>query len=259
MICIQKSIVACLTAAVLGVGLPGTGVTVPAVALGPAPITLNSTTSPIPDVVGVSGSWTRTAQGGYTAVAPPGQNAAATSEQVVAGTARYTADVKVDAGSPYGVGRSSSERLPTPLRDTRCNACHHGHGFQPHVRPCGPLHGALSWRGRLPDPGEVSMNAHRRRAAVVAIISFLVGAASYAATTWPGQAEQQGVDDAAIRISATSAGHHGRSTHRVRERAQRVNDLPEGRRSVEAGLDAAADEGVRPSLSPWRAATSTWS
>ena len=42
---------------------------------------LNSTTSPIPDVAGTSGTWTRTAQGGYTAVAPPGQNAAATSEQ----------------------------------------------------------------------------------------------------------------------------------------------------------------------------------
>lgn len=100
----NKRIVAGLTAAVLGVGLAGTGVTAPAVALDPAPVTLNSTTSPIPDVVGVSGSWTRTVQGGYTAVAPSGQNAAATSEQVVAGTARYTASVKVDAGSPYGVG-----------------------------------------------------------------------------------------------------------------------------------------------------------
>ena len=100
----HKRIVAGLTAAVLGVGLAGTGVTAPAVALDPAPVTLNSTTSPIPDVVGVSGSWTRTAHGGYTAVAPSGQNAAATSEQVVAGTARYTASVTVDAGSPYGVG-----------------------------------------------------------------------------------------------------------------------------------------------------------
>ncbi len=100
----HKRIVAGLTAAVLGVGLAGTGVTAPAVALDPAPVTLNSTTSPIPDVVGVSGSWTRTVQGGYTAVAPSGENAAATSEQVVAGTARYTASVTVDAGSPYGVG-----------------------------------------------------------------------------------------------------------------------------------------------------------
>ncbi|MFJ5957803.1 GH32 C-terminal domain-containing protein [Paenarthrobacter sp. NPDC092416] len=100
----HKRIVAGLTAAVLGVGFAGTGVTAPAVALDPAPITLNSTTSPIPDAVGVSGAWTRTAQGGYTGVAPSGQNAAAVSEQVVAGTARYTASVKVDAGSPYGVG-----------------------------------------------------------------------------------------------------------------------------------------------------------
>lgn len=100
----HKRIVAGLTAAVLGVGFAGTGVTAPAVALEPAPITLSSTTSPIPDAVGVSGTWTRTAQGGYTAVAPSGQNAVAVSEQVVAGTARYTAAVKVDAGSPYAVG-----------------------------------------------------------------------------------------------------------------------------------------------------------
>ncbi|BCW38099.1 hypothetical protein StoSoilA2_41550 [Arthrobacter sp. StoSoilA2] len=100
----HQRIVAGLTAAVLGVGLAGTGVTAPAVALDPVPVTLNSTTSPVPDVVGVSGSWTRTEQGGYTAVAPSGQNAAAVSEQVVAGTARYTASVTVDAGSPYGVG-----------------------------------------------------------------------------------------------------------------------------------------------------------
>ncbi|MGP0223751.1 GH32 C-terminal domain-containing protein [Paenarthrobacter sp. NCHU4564] len=100
----HKRIVAGLTAAVLGVGFAGTGVTAPAVALNPAPVTLNSTTSPIPDVAGTSGTWTRTAQGGYTAVAPSGQNAAATSEQVIAGTARYTASVKVDGGSPYGVG-----------------------------------------------------------------------------------------------------------------------------------------------------------
>jgi levanbiose-producing levanase len=100
----QKRIVAGLAAAVLGVGFAGTGVTAPAVALDPAPVTLNSTTSPIPDVVGVSGSWTRSAEGGYTAVAPSGQNIAAVSEQRVAGTARYTAEVKVDAGSPYAVG-----------------------------------------------------------------------------------------------------------------------------------------------------------
>ncbi|MEV7607636.1 glycoside hydrolase family 32 protein [Paenarthrobacter sp. NPDC089322] len=101
---VNRKIVAGLTAAVLGVGIVGTGVTAPAVALNPSPVTLNSTTSPIPDAVGVTGSWTRTAQGGYTAVAPSGQNAAATSEQVVAGTARYTASVKIDAGSPFGVG-----------------------------------------------------------------------------------------------------------------------------------------------------------
>ncbi|NYD77782.1 glycoside hydrolase family 32 protein [Arthrobacter cupressi] len=100
----HKRIVAGLTAAVLGVGFAGTGAAVPAVALGPGPVTLNSTTSAMPDAVGVSGSWTRTAQGGYTAVAQSGQNAAAISEQLVAGTARYTAGVKVDAGTPFGVG-----------------------------------------------------------------------------------------------------------------------------------------------------------
>ena len=100
----HKRIVAGLTAAVLGVGFAGTGAAVPAAALGPGPVTLNSTTSAMPDAVGVSGSWTRTSQGGYTAVAQSGQNAAAISEQLVAGTARYTAGVKVDAGTPYGVG-----------------------------------------------------------------------------------------------------------------------------------------------------------
>ncbi|OFI37021.1 levanase [Arthrobacter sp. SW1] len=100
----HKRIVAGLTAAVLGTGFAGTGAAVPAAALGPGPVTLNSTTSTMPDAVGVTGSWTRTAQGGYTAVAQSGQNAAAISEQLVAGTARYTAGVKVDAGTPFGVG-----------------------------------------------------------------------------------------------------------------------------------------------------------
>ncbi|UVJ39401.1 glycoside hydrolase family 32 protein [Arthrobacter sp. CJ23] len=101
----HNRIVAGLAAAVLSVGFAGTGVVAPAAAVDPAgPVTLNSTTSPIPDAVGVSGTWTRTAQGGYTAVAPSGQNIAAVSEQLVAGTARYTAGITVDAGSPYGVG-----------------------------------------------------------------------------------------------------------------------------------------------------------
>ncbi|ADX71906.1 levanase [Pseudarthrobacter phenanthrenivorans] len=100
----HRRLVAGLTAAALGVGFAGTGATETAVALEPAPVTLGSTTSPIPDVTGTSGSWSRTADGGYIAVAPSGQNAAATSEQMVAGTARYTAGIKVDAGSPYGVG-----------------------------------------------------------------------------------------------------------------------------------------------------------
>ncbi len=77
----------------------------PAVALGGGgPITLDSTTSPVPDVVGVTGAWTRTAQGGYTAAAQAEQNIAAISEQLVDGTARYTAQVTVDGGTPFGVG-----------------------------------------------------------------------------------------------------------------------------------------------------------
>lgn len=100
----HKRLLAGLTAAFLGAGVTGTGTAAPAAALEPAPVTRNSTTSPIPDVAGAGGTWTRTDQGGYTGVAPAGHNAAATSEQAIAGTARYTASVTVDAGSPYGVG-----------------------------------------------------------------------------------------------------------------------------------------------------------
>ena len=100
----HKRIAAGLTAAVLGAGFAGTGAAAPAAALDSAPVTLNSTTSPIPDAVGASGTWTRTTQGGYTGVAPSGQNAAATSEQVIAGTARFTASIAVDPASPFAVG-----------------------------------------------------------------------------------------------------------------------------------------------------------
>ncbi|MHC6222729.1 GH32 C-terminal domain-containing protein [Arthrobacter sp. MMS24-S77] len=101
----HQRIVAGLAATVLVLGFAGTGVAAPAFAANDDdPVTLGSTTSPIPDAVGVTGNWTRTPQGGYTAVAPSGQNIAAVSEQLVAGTARYTAGIAVDAGSPYGVG-----------------------------------------------------------------------------------------------------------------------------------------------------------
>ena len=98
---------------------------------------------------------------------------------------------------------------------------------------------AISWRGRLPDPEEVTMNAHKRRTAVLAISSILLGAASYAATIGPGQAEQQVTDDATILISTITVGHDARKTHRDRERASGSTD---GQKSAEAGLDAAADE-----------------
>lgn len=101
----HQRIVAGLAATVLVLGFAGTGVAAPALAASDDdPVTLGSTTSPIPDAVAVTGNWTRTTQGGYTAVAPSGQNIAAVSEQLVAGTARYTAGVTVDAGSPHGVG-----------------------------------------------------------------------------------------------------------------------------------------------------------
>ena len=76
----------------------------PAQASGQAPITVNSTTSSLPDAAAQGGSWTRTAEGGYTAVVPSGQNGAAISEQLINGTARYTAEVSVDPGTPHGVG-----------------------------------------------------------------------------------------------------------------------------------------------------------
>ncbi|WLQ08470.1 glycoside hydrolase family 32 protein [Arthrobacter oryzae] len=105
-------LVAGFTAAALGLGVLGAGsVLTPAMLASPAqavpptaPITLGSTTSPLPDTVPVSGSWTRTSDGGQTAVAPADHNAAAISEQRIDGTARYTADVTVDSGSPYAVG-----------------------------------------------------------------------------------------------------------------------------------------------------------
>lgn len=108
--------VAGFTAAALGLGTLGAGsfltpamLATPAQAVpaGPAPagpITLGSSASPMPDVVPISGNWTRKPDGGQSAVAPPAQNAAAISEQRVSGTARFTADVSVDPGSPYAVG-----------------------------------------------------------------------------------------------------------------------------------------------------------
>ncbi|WP_104173705.1 GH32 C-terminal domain-containing protein [Arthrobacter sp. Y81] len=108
----SKRFVAGFTVAALGLGTLAAGsVLAPAMMAPPAravpgtgPITLGSSTSPMPDVVPVSGSWTRTSGGGQTAVAPPDQNAAAISEQRISGTARYTAEVSVDPGSPHAVG-----------------------------------------------------------------------------------------------------------------------------------------------------------
>lgn len=105
-------LVAGFTAAALGLGTLAAGsVLAPAMLATPAravpgagPITLGSSTSPMPDVVPLGGSWTRTSDGGQSAVAPPDRNAAAISEQRISGTARYTAEVSVDPGSPHAVG-----------------------------------------------------------------------------------------------------------------------------------------------------------
>jgi hypothetical protein len=115
-----------------------------------------------------------------------------------------------------------------------------------------------SVKGRPPDPEWVNMNAHMRGAAILAVSSCLLGAASYAAMTVPGPAEQQQVgDDATILISAIAAvGHDNRSAHRNRDRAERSTDA---RRETRAGLDAAAstpglaaaaDDGKRRQQSP---------
>jgi levanase len=109
-------LVAGFTAAALGLGTLGAGsflapamLATPAQAVpaGPAPagpITLGSSTSPMPDVVPISGNWTRKPDGGQSAVAAPAQNAAAISEQRISGTARFTAKVSVDPSSPNAVG-----------------------------------------------------------------------------------------------------------------------------------------------------------
>ncbi|KIS28883.1 levanase [Arthrobacter sp. SPG23] len=112
----SKRLVAGFTAAALGLGAAGSGSVLVQAMLAPSaqavpggsspagPVTLGSSTSPMPDVVAVSGHWTRQPDGGQAAVAEPDHNAAAISEQLISGTARYTAGVSVDPGSPYAVG-----------------------------------------------------------------------------------------------------------------------------------------------------------
>ena len=101
----RKILAAGLPALLLSTALLAITPAAPATALGSgAPLTAGSTTSTMPDLTGLAGTWTRTAEGGYTAVAAANQNAPAVGEQEVAGTARYTATVTVDPASPYGVG-----------------------------------------------------------------------------------------------------------------------------------------------------------
>ncbi|MEE1772557.1 glycoside hydrolase family 32 protein [Streptomyces sp. JV185] len=58
----------------------------------------------IPDPLGLSGAWTRTADGGQRVVTGAGHNAVALSEQRIEALAGYAARITVDPGSPYAVG-----------------------------------------------------------------------------------------------------------------------------------------------------------
>lgn len=61
-------------------------------------------TMTIPDPLALTGTWTRTDDGGRRVVTGADRNALALSEQRLAAVARYAARITVDAGSPYAVG-----------------------------------------------------------------------------------------------------------------------------------------------------------
>lgn len=58
----------------------------------------------IPDPLAVTGTWSRTADGGQRVVTGSDRNAVALSEQRIGAVAGYTARITVDAGSPQAVG-----------------------------------------------------------------------------------------------------------------------------------------------------------
>lgn len=60
--------------------------------------------APIPDPLGLTGTWSRTADGGQRVVTGAERNAVALSEQRIAAVAGYAARITIDAGSPYAVG-----------------------------------------------------------------------------------------------------------------------------------------------------------
>lgn len=81
----------------------------PASAAPPAPSGRRTTPpagdlAPIPDPLGLTGTWSRTADGGQRAVTGAERNAVALSEQRIAAVAGYAARITIDAGSPYAVG-----------------------------------------------------------------------------------------------------------------------------------------------------------
>ncbi|MET9660717.1 GH32 C-terminal domain-containing protein [Streptomyces sp. NPDC006510] len=58
----------------------------------------------IPDPLGLTGTWSRTGDGGQRVVTGAERNAVALSEQRIAAVAGYAARITVDPGSPYAVG-----------------------------------------------------------------------------------------------------------------------------------------------------------
>ncbi|SCF60655.1 GH32 C-terminal domain-containing protein [Streptomyces sp. Ncost-T10-10d] len=58
----------------------------------------------IPDPLGLTGTWSRTTDGGQRVVTGAERNAVALSEQCIAAVAGYAARITIDPGSPYAVG-----------------------------------------------------------------------------------------------------------------------------------------------------------
>lgn len=60
--------------------------------------------TPVPDPLGLTGTWSRTDDGGQRVVTGADRNAVALSEQRIESVASYQARITVDPGSPYAVG-----------------------------------------------------------------------------------------------------------------------------------------------------------
>ncbi|MFC9244809.1 GH32 C-terminal domain-containing protein [Streptomyces sp. NPDC057136] len=68
------------------------------------PAALPGDLAAIPDPLAVTGTWSRTADGGQRVVTGADRNALALSEQRIGAVAGYAARITVDTGSPYAVG-----------------------------------------------------------------------------------------------------------------------------------------------------------